>query len=104
MRSETVAHAYSPQAGIASGFDVYVGVANDRSFFRTHAVFLEQLARAFRLGLLGGKAVSAIDLGKEWAQTECVDDSARRHDRFVREHRQLTKSAVRFLSLIGVGA
>jgi len=94
MRSKTVAHAYRPQTGIASGFDVYVGVANDRSFFRTYAVFLEQLARAFWVGLLGGKTISAIDLRKEWAQTESVDDSTRRHDRFVREHRQLTKNAV----------
>src|SRR5260370_30022952 len=97
MRSETVVHGYRPQAGIASSFDIDMRVPDNRGFLRTHPMLFEQPARAFGVGLLGGKAVSPIDLAEEGAQPERFHDGARGNDGLVREHGQLAGCSVRRL-------
>ena len=72
MRSKAVSHADRPQAGVDPGFNVDMRVANDRGLFRAHAVFFEQFARAFRIRLLAGETVSAIDLREERAQSQAL--------------------------------
>ena len=41
MRGKTVTHAHGPQAGVLSGFDIDVRVADDRGFFRTDTSFFD---------------------------------------------------------------
>src|SRR5580704_6201370 len=83
VRGKAVIHTYGPQAGVASGFNVDMRVANDHSFFRSHAVFFEQLACAFGVRLLAGKTVASIDLAEESAQSQRLDDGTGGADRLV---------------------
>ena len=53
------------------------------------ASFVQQGASAQRVGLLRGKAVAAVYISKKGAQSERLDDGARRMDRFVGEHGHL---------------
>ena len=46
-------------------------------------IVFQQLARAFRVGLLASEAVAPVDLRKECSQSERVDDGPRWHDRLV---------------------
>src|SRR5258708_3386378 len=94
MRSETIVHGYRRQAGIASSFDVDIRVPDNRGFLRLHSMLFEQPARAFWVGLLGGKAVSPIDLAEEGAQPERFHDGSRGNDGLVREHGQLAGCSV----------
>ena len=57
MRGKAVTYAHGPQAGIASGFDIDVRVPDDRRLFRPYAVFFQQIACAFGVGLLGGETL-----------------------------------------------
>src|SRR5229473_8323369 len=94
MRSETIVHGHRPQAGIASSFDVDMRVPDNRGFLRTHSMLFEQLARAFGVGLLGGKAVSPIDLAEKGAQPKRFHDGPRGNYGLVREHGQLAWCSV----------
>src|SRR5260370_28936005 len=70
MGRETIVHGHRPEASVAPSFDVDMRVPDNRGFLRTHSMLFEQPARAFGVGLLGGKAVSPIDLAEERAQPE----------------------------------
>src|ERR1700678_2905140 len=95
MRSKSITHAHSPQPSIASSFNIDMGVADDCSLLRPHAIFLQQFARALWVRFLGVKTVSAIDLCEERAQPQRLNDGPRWNHRFVGEHRHRARSTVR---------
>src|ERR1700691_1832764 len=65
MRGEAVAHGHRPQTSIDPGFNIDMGVADDDSFLWAYAGLGYQFERPFRIRLLGGEAVAAIDLHEE---------------------------------------
>ena len=83
VRGKAVGEANGPQTGIAARFNVDVGIPDHDRFFRLGAKFVQQLLRARGIGLLRREAVSAIDLGEEWAEAERLYDDARRLYRLI---------------------
>ena len=91
---EAVGYAAGPEAGVASGDDVDGGVADHEGFVGTVFCFLQNGLGALRIGLLGGEAVSAVDVGEEFGESEGIDDGTRGADRFVGEDGHLAGEAV----------
>src|SRR5579859_7954253 len=89
VRCETVSNADGPHPGVPPGAHVHVRVADDRRLIRAHPALLQQLARAFGVGLLRSKAVAAVNLAKELTQPQRLDNRSRGIHRLVREHGHL---------------
>ncbi len=93
LRHEAVVHPDRPDARILPGQDVDIGIADDHRLLRPHPGLGAQRQRALGVGLLGGKAVAAIDLDEERADAQCLTDTPRRIHRLVRQHHHLAPVA-----------
>src|SRR5258708_5559631 len=74
---EAIIHAYGPEAGAATRFDVDGGVSNDYGLGGGYAIFFQQLASALGIRFLGCETISSVDLDEELAESEGFDDGAR---------------------------
>src|SRR5579859_763801 len=92
--SESVGYTAAPDAGIAGGEHVNIRIADDDGFFRRAAAFTAQSVYAQRVGLLGGEAVSAVDLKEEITQSERLHDLPRRVHGLVAKHGEPARRSV----------
>src|SRR5260370_4446884 len=75
MGAEAVIYRRGEGAGVARGLHVHFGIADQHRFGGGGAEFAKNRPRAERGGLLGFKAVAAVDGAKIFWQTEAFEDS-----------------------------
>src|SRR5579871_1407425 len=94
MRRESISHANREKPRVTPGLHVNMGVADDHSILGMHAIVRQYLQGSFGLGLFGGETVSAVDLRKEMAHPQRVDNGPRRDHRLIGQYRQFSWNAI----------
>src|SRR5947209_16455976 len=75
MDAEAVIHGSREGSRITRGLHVHFGIADQDSFGRGGAEFTKNRLRAKRVGLLGFKAIAAVNGAKIFCEAKCFEDA-----------------------------